>query len=350
MKKWIALLLLLALSVSLFGCAKEELPSGTEESTELPSTQESSSEESETTEATEESTEPSSVSETEEPDTFRASPLLYRVSDENGAVLYLFGSIHVADERSLELPDYVMNAYEESDYIAAEFDLYTYSTDFKLAMEISRRMILSDGTKTYDHLSQETFEIAKAYLKEKGMYNALYEIYHPYFLYSLVENTVVEDTGLDANLGIDMQFLTRAHEEGKEVREVESAQFQTELLLNFSDELYDFLIRYSVENAQEGVEATIGLYEAWLRGNEEELLPYLEDSESEDPKEAELYEEYSMALVTNRNLTMTETAKEYLSEGGTGFFMVGLGHIIGEGGCVDLLEQAGYTVEQVLPE
>jgi len=44
---------------------------------------------------------------------------------------------------------------------------------------------------------------------------------------------------------------------------------------------------------------------------------------------------------------MADRAEEYLAEGGTGFYVVGAAHIVGEGALVELLRDRGYTVEKV---
>ena len=65
--------------------------------------------------------------------------------------------------------------------------------------------------------------------------------------------------------------------------------------------------------------------------------PYLDKIE-------ELYEEYHSAMETSRNADMLEVAKGYLDSGKTVFFAVGLAHLLGDGGLVQALRDAGYTV------
>ena len=64
-------------------------------------------------------------------------------------------------------------------------------------------------------------------------------------------------------------------------------------------------------------------------------------------KNKALYDEYVKAMSTDRNVKMTETAKNYLSEGKTGFVVVGLAHVIGEGGIAEALRNEGYSVERI---
>ena len=58
-------------------------------------------------------------------------------------------------------------------------------------------------------------------------------------------------------------------------------------------------------------------------------------------------EDYNKALVDDRNRGMAEVALGWLAEGKTVFFAVGTGHMVGDTGLVQLLTDAGCTVERV---
>ncbi len=61
----------------------------------------------------------------------------------------------------------------------------------------------------------------------------------------------------------------------------------------------------------------------------------------------ELEAEYIDAMLTQRNIGMAEKAEEYMAEGMTVFFTTGAGHMVGEGGVVDLLIERGYNVDRI---
>ena len=333
MKRLFALILLLSL-LCLWGCGKPaEQTAPTTEATQVTA----SSDVPQTTEETEAPV----PSTTEEVTGETCTPALYKVTGENDAVLYLFGSIHATDYRAYPLPDYVMQAYEESDYLAVECDI----TDYAAQGEMAAKMLESDGTTIADHIGQETYEAAKTFLTEQGQYYSLLDNVSPAVWMSLLENIIVEMSGLDAMDGIDLFFLCLAAEENKEIREVESLEFQYDLLTGFSDELMSLIIGDLVEYSQEAADDNMALYEVWLAGDE---AAFAELSEEEVPEEeAGLYVEYTTKLLTERNISMADTTEDYLVQGGTGFFVVGAAHIIGEGACAELLAQRGYSVERI---
>lgn len=283
------------------------------------------------------------------------TPLLYKVTkDGSDTTMYLFGSIHVADDRAYPLPEKVMNAYNNSDYLAVEFDMVAYASDYKKQVESLQTLVLTDGTMVTDHLSDETYQLMVKYLKDNNLYNSMYDYYKPAIHYSLISSIQTELSKLDSDLGIDMYFLEKAHKENKEILEVESATSQYEVLGSLPDELYDFLINSSIIYEESMIEETNDLYEAWLKGDAEYII---ELSSSEDTELLEDYddykdlvallEDYDKALIDDRNVSMTEKATEYFEEGKNVFFVVGLAHIVGEGAIADNLQNLGYTVELV---
>jgi uncharacterized protein YbaP (TraB family) len=92
------------------------------------------------------------------------------------------------------------------------------------------------------------------------------------------------------------------------------------------------------------------LYELWCEGDEEKLRQVIAESpldDDADDEESAAYAEYERIFMTERDAQMIEKAKEYLASDKTVFMAVGAAHVLGEGGLVDALREAGYTVEKV---
>lgn len=332
-------LLLAALLLCLSACGEATVAPTQPENTAAPTEA--------TTEApTEATTVPPTEAPTEPPEQ-GSTPALYRVEDENGAALYLLGSIHVTDSRAYPLPDYVMQAYEQCDFLAVECDINAFGEDIEAQTAMARKMVLTDGSKISDHISTETYEAAKAFLTEAGMYSPLYDSFKPAMWSSLVDSAMIELCGFDSEAGIDMHFLELAAKQGKEIREVESVEFQYDMLLSFPDALYSFQLADTLRDPQATMDGTIALYEFWLAGDEAGIVGLMQAEGELTEEEAALLAEYNDAMITRRNESMADTAETYLAQGGTGFFVVGAAHIFGEGGCVELLLARGYSVERI---
>lgn len=343
MKKLIVLLLCMVMVLGLSACGQNAEPAVT---TVVPAT---------TTAATEPSVPETTVPVTEPMETEPAesviTPLLYKVTDSEGHVAWLFGSIHVGEDYFYPLPSYVLDAYESADALAVEFDIVSFETDLSAQMDALQPMVYGDGTTITDHISQELYSEAKALLKKLGIYNSALDYYCPSLWSSFIDSALYEQLGVDTTLGIDLHLLNRAHKEGKTILDVESAAFQYGMLADFSEELQTMLLEASVENAgkpEESKEDLHQLVDAWASGDEALITSLLNSEESfESAEEEALYAEYQEAMITSRNLSMTDFAEDALKSGQQVFICVGAAHIVGEGAMAELLAQRGYTVEIV---
>ena len=288
---------------------------------------------------------------TDAPQSYPKGPILYRVTDKKGNVTWLFGSIHLGREDYYPLPDYVQNAYNNADSLAVEADMVAFSKNTSAQMNALRQLVYRDGTTIKDHIPQELYDQAVKILKDNKSYVAALDYYCPFYWSSMIEALMVDDMGGDANLGIDMHLLNRAYDTGKEILEVESAEFQYNMLAGFDDEVQTMLLASSVQSYLYPDQAKAQLEEMmdlWASGDEEAFEDYLaaEDSAMTAAEKA-IYARYNQAMITDRNIAMADYAESALASGKEVFICVGAAHVIGDGGMADLLTQRGYTVERV---
>lgn len=279
-----------------------------------------------------------------------STPLFYKIStDKSDTIIYLLGSIHAADATAYPLPEKITEAFNKSDYLAVEVDIVKLTEDFEAQFSLAQKMMYTDGTTIKDHIGEELYNSMVEVLKEKSSYSTLYDSYKPAFFESLFENEIINDANMNSNDGIDMYFLNVAKENNKEILEVESADFQYNLLLSFPDELGKINIQSYVDSYDESVEELISLYEAWKKGDItelEEMLFQEQDTEYTE-EQIKLIDDYNNALIIDRNYNMANILEKYFNEEKNVFCVVGLGHVIGKKGIVDLLEKKGYIVEKI---
>lgn len=336
MKKIFAILLALCLLMSLSACGGTiPVETPTEITTTVPTT--------EPVTTTEPTTAPV------EDDTI--SPLLYKVTDGEGNTAWLFGSIHVGQDYFYPLPDYVTEAYENSDALAVEADMVTFNADLEAQTKALMKLIYLDGTTISDHIPQDLYTKAVDTMTECGIYLSALDMYYPVMWSNLLDSAQLQTLDANGELGIDMHFLNDAHETGKEIQEVESAEFQYGMMAGFSEALQIELLEsslYSYEHMDETNTELFELMDAWADGDEEALLTILnEEPEFENDEEALLYAEYTDAMITQRNITMADFAQNALTSGKEVFICVGAAHVVGPGAMADLLTQRGYTVELI---
>ena len=232
--------------------------------------------------------------------------------------MVMLGSFHALKDECYPLPEAVTNAYNNADILAVECDITSTSEDGEYMKNLMKQMLYNDNTKLSQHISEEAYSALQTYLGYWGMDISALEVYRPWAVSSTLDTLLIQDSGFDSEKGLDNYLLTTAHADGKEIYEVESVDFQMNLLINFSDDIYDLMFRsYEGETKESQKQALEDLYTAWKSGdietfleedNEEELAGYTE----EDKKIAE---DYNNQMLYDRNKNMAKAAEDLMSQG-----------------------------------
>ncbi|WP_159462021.1 TraB/GumN family protein [Salirhabdus sp. Marseille-P4669] len=266
-------------------------------------------------------------------------------STHNNNTVYMLGSIHVATPDFYPLHEKIEKAFDESDYLAVEADIVNVNV-FEMNQLVNERAQYTDGTTLEDHIPADLYAQVKKYLEETGIPLATVNGYEPWYVYNVLESLQVMLLGYDSTLGIDYHFLEAATEEQKDIIELESVEFQLDMLDSFSPEIQESLLQSTVENQDQYEEQMKKMTELWKSGDEEGLSQYLFSEEAETVED----EEFMKVMLDDRNVGMTDKIEGFLTEGeGEVYFViVGAAHYFGEQGIIKLLEERGYTVEKQL--
>ncbi len=346
MKRWMALCLCIVMLLSFSSCQQAPTPSKEQMVSTTASTVTKT-----TTVAVTTTTATKVDQDGEEEQTPGSTPLFYKATDDDGDTVWLLGTIHVAKEEMYPLPSYIYDAYSNAQALAVEFDTVAYETNFDLIGKMMSSWLCEKSGHIYDYISEELYTDAKDVLKDLGIYTQLFDRYYPVVWWSFIDSGMILRTEYTSELGIDNHFLARAYEEGKDILEIESAEFQNDMMLQFSPELQAHLLEQSVKTYDDPDAFTSldDMVNLWRAGDEERFETYLasEDDGIDSQEERALYEEYNNAILVERNIVMTDFAEDCLKNGEDVFICVGAAHIVGEGAMVDLLRERGYTVELV---
>lgn len=277
------------------------------------------------------------------------SPSAWKVTSPDGNTMYMMGSMHALKDECYPLPDYIEQMYTNADVLAVEVDITDFTSIVSGMLQYTDKMTYPNGETVVEHLGEETWNEIASYLEIYGQDPKMYEMYQSWYIYDLLENLALEDVDLSADKGIDVHLLNRAHEDGKEIYEVETMELQMDMLSSLTDDQVKAMVKgYSVENRYEIAQALLDLYKAWKSGDVDAVAENNDTDTSEfTEEELELINEFNHKLIGERNIGMTEKAMELIDSGDNVFYVVGLAHFTGEGGILDLLEQKGCTIERV---
>jgi uncharacterized protein len=192
------------------------------------------------------------------------------------------------------------------------------------------------------HVSTETYEWVKKETSGLGIPIELINKQKPWFLSITLVTLESLKLGLDPNLGIDKYFLSKT-EGKKKILELESLDYQIDLLSNFSDKDQELFLLYTLKDLNIMEQEVNKLTHAWTTGDTKGMESILTRSVSEDKKLFPIFEK----LIYKRNRKMVSKIEDFLKRKETYFVIVGAGHLVGNQGVIEILKEKGYHIEQL---
>ncbi len=268
---------------------------------------------------------------------------LWKVENGNTTV-YLQGTIHLANDDFFPLNRKIEEAYAKADIIVPEIDMNNINMLEIQAMTMELATY-SDGSTIMDHLSPELYAKLVNTYSDLGYSISMFANYKPWFHSTLIQNLMTEELGFIE--GVDSYFLDRAEQDQKQVIGLETVEEQLSIFADTSPEFQTDMLEESLVELEEFESQMNDMFSLYMEGDPDKLLEYLmvEDVEPSPEEQA-----YMQALNDNRNYNMAEQIANFLEEdsGDTYFVIVGSLHLLLEPHIRSILEEEGYTIEQVL--
>lgn len=258
--------------------------------------------------------------------------LLWRINNGESESNYIFGTIHVADDRIVTLPEPVRTALYESKSFVMEV-----VPDLAQIMALSALMFFDDGTSLNQFLSdalfRRTVEILSAYhLPEEAV-----TVMKPWAAFLTMSYPP------DMRPVLDLQLLQHANEKGLQSHGLETLEEQGSIFNGLELEeqlrlLMDTVCHYDVISAD-----FESLKKFYLERDLKGLYLFSQRHVFSDNS---LYERLTRRLLTDRNQVMTERMLPHL-EKGSAFVAIGAMHLPGSEGVLESLASRGYQVTRV---
>jgi uncharacterized protein YbaP (TraB family) len=217
------------------------------------------------------------------------SGLLWRVTSKDKKIGFIFGTIHLYPNDKLKISNQVLSTLKQCKTLALERNIKD-SVDQNIFAE---RAIRTHAIfRTYQVISDKYGE---------GLKNMESE------LITFADSNDIKLTGLET-----------------------------------STELLELMTKVPNIDKGETDEYIIGLYELWLDIYKEELIDYFSDTYLDK----ELGLEARKLLVDNRNENWLDNIDNLINQDKV-FIAVGMGHLGGENGLLNLLKKKGYKLERI---
>ena len=264
---------------------------------------------------------------------------LWKVQSKTNTV-YLLGSVHFMKKEIYPLREEIEEAFRLSDVLAVEANVNDVSgIDMQKMMSAA---FYPEGDSLERHISGETLERIKKEFDPLGMPSQLVIRQKPWFLALTLTSLKLVQSGLDPTYGIDVHFLSKAQGQ-KKIRELESIDYQIDLLSGFSDSEQEAFLRYTLNDLSSFEKNIDILITAWKNGDVRGMESVNEQGIKDDRAAASIYEK----LIYERNRNMVRKIEDFLKTNETYFVIVGAGHLVGEKGIIGILKSKGYQVRQL---
>ncbi len=258
--------------------------------------------------------------------------LLWKVSG-NGLKKpsFLFGTFHLLCKDDIHFSDQLKKAVKLCDKIYMEMDM----DDPSMLLGSMLYMNMKDGKKLEDLYTPEEYQRLQNYFADTlKMPVMLLQRAKPYFLVALLYPKMME---CNDPAGVETELVKMAKEDGKEIRGLETMQFQASV---FDSIPYEWQAKELLKNIdsfsvyKDEFDTMLGFYK-------DQQLDSLKNMISKSEFGSD---QYSDLLLNNRNKNWVSQLKEIMKKESV-FVAVGAGHLVGDIGVINLLRKEGYKVE-----
>lgn len=268
------------------------------------------------------------------------NPLFY-AAHKDGETVYLFGSIHAADNSFYPLPEKIETAFEASQALAVEVDIRNIDQGKLTSFILSNGMY--SGGMTLEKALGDHAEEFKAYCEKEGIPWQQMNPMRPWMASMFLSQMLIQKIGIDPFLGLDLYFMNKAG--NREIISLETMESQLETLSGVPEEVQVLSLIEGINEEKDPVKSLKELTRLWKKGERVPLEENIFKSRLEKPE----LEPYYTALFDVRNRGMEEGIEKALGreEISTLFVVVGAGHLLGDQGLVELMRQKGYEIERL---
>ena len=253
---------------------------------------------------------------------------------------YILGTHHGCPFNYCDSIPGLMKAFDKVDYIIGEINMIEFSEMSPERMQkMQAMMMMPADTSLLSLFNEEETAKVNAWLKdEMGASLEMLSVMKPMTIMVTVQNKEMMEVipEIATMTTIDKYMQTLGQRKGKTIGELETADYQMELLYgNSLEEQADALLEMIDHGDSKGLLQQ--LTNAYKSQNLDTLWKVFQEQMTGY--------EYD-AIVKVRNLNWEKQMKEILPKQTT-LFVVGAGHLPGEYGMINLLREAGYKVKPV---
>ena len=262
---------------------------------------------------------------------------LWRVSRAGVAPSYVFGTIHLADPRVLEIPAPVMRALEHSRSFAMESPP-SWTQDWRMVEAAE----LPAGQTLEPLIGAQAYARLRAELARRNIPETVVAHLKPW---AALANITVTPEGYESAT-LDMKLFELARARKLQIEALESNDEQVAAFDSIPRDTQIAMLRHTLEQRDYLASMIEPTLQAWLKRDLAGIRAVNDRIAARFPEMAPHYALFIRHLVDNRSISMAHRLYTRLRRGRV-FVAVGATHLFGEKGLLRLIEEQGYRVQRV---
>jgi len=274
---------------------------------------------------------------------------LWKISKPGLEDSWLFGTMHIAENKISTLPDAAKMAFDKSNKVLVEItDMMGPEKAQQTIIKLKHLTFKLDGSTIESELSAEQLEKLKAAVNLRAIPYQLAIRMQPWMLAPAISNQLCEVAAKKAGkLFLDAKLMEMAVEDGKQLVALETTEEQLSAIASMPKETQLAMLTQSLELGDELDDIQKTMKNLYMGGEIGLITPVIRYFSDKMTASVEMgFEEFQQKLVVERNKKMATRAAEHFSQGNV-FMAVGALHLPGETGLVALLERQGYKVDGI---
>ena len=249
---------------------------------------------------------------------------------------YLYGTIHMIGKDDYFLTDSTKAAFDRAERVTFEINMEDM-TDFSVIFSLMTKVMMNGGVTLPDLLSKEDYAFVEKKFNAMGLPMMMLNRLKPMFL-SVFASGDMEPGGLSNGslVSYEVEFMEMAQKDQKEMAGLETVEYQMSM---FDSIPYKAQAQMLVESLRAGNDGS-DEFEQMVKMYKTQDIEAMQKMFDEGGGGVGEYEDL---LLANRNRNWIPIMARMMKEKPT-FFAVGAGHLGGEQGVIQLLRDAGYTL------
>jgi len=273
--------------------------------------------------------------------------LLWKIERNGRPPSYLYGTVHLTDERVTKLSPAVEQALGQAKTIALEVSDISEKATSTVIAQSAPLVMFTDGRRLDRLLTDAEYEAVKKIISRSGLPSDLAALFKPWIVTMILSVSDCERTSVQQGARVlDMKIAEIGKARGLQVVGLETIPEQLQALASVPEAQQLDMLRASLKFADRTNDLMETLVQLYLERKISAAMPFQIALARQVGIADDAFAGFQQKLLVDRNVKMRTAAEPLLEEGGV-LIAIGALHLPGKQGLVALLREAGYTVTPI---